>query len=833
MPNRPLLAALTLILSAPLARAADLTVSRDLPPAPDALSLAGTAVRVDPAAAAVVHASARLLADDLSRVTGQTSAVDPAATGNRSVPVLILVGTLGDGGEADQLATAGKVDVGGVRGQWETFAWQIVEHPSPAVDRALVIVGSDRRGTAYGCTELSRAIGVSPWSWWADVPTPKHAQLSVSPGRHVDGPPGVKYRGIFINDEDFGLRPWAHQTFDPELKRTEVGPKTYAKVFELMLRLRLNYLWPAMHPGSGEFGSIPGNAEMADHWGVVMGASHCEPMLRNNVYWPKADGAWRYDTNGAKILNYWAESAEARGPFEAVWTLGIRGIHDSQMDGPKGTPARVKMVEGLIDDQRKLIDAKVTKAYGPPAQVLVPYKEVLPLYDAGMKVPDDVTLMWPDDNQGYIRHLPDAAERKRSGGNGIYYHVSYWGWPHSYLWVESISPGLIWEELRKAYDNDAGRMWVVNVGDVKPAEVAIDFYSKLAWAPKSWGPDAQDQFLRSFTTDTFGPAAAGPVFDVESAYYRLASRRKPEHFFWGRQDPKGTVEWLDGMSTGLVADLARRYDALLTTEQAAADAVPADRRDAYFEMVGYAVRALGLSGRLYTGEALAARGIDAAANHGRAVAAMAAIRADADRYNDQVAGGKWRHMMSTTPEGMTWPKSVGGTRDAGPMPAHVPGDPKGVLVDAAVAAVAPAADATWAPVAGLGRTGRSLTVVPPTAFAGVGPSLTYAFDLPAAVDGAAVRLRVLPTMRVNPSGHLRLSAKLDDAAAAEYAVPGGEASDENSGPRRNGVQSNSVEIALPPMALKDGRHTLTVTAVDPGVVLDQVELPPGAKLASK
>ena len=825
MPSRPTVAhrcAAFLTTVTAVARGADLTVKVDAPPPPGGLSLIDADVSVDAAAAPVVHQAAAMLAADLSQVSGHPSSTQPVPDARQTV----YVGTVGDGGTVDQLASAGKLDVSGIRGQWETFAWQVVDGPRPA----LVIVGSDRRGTAYGCTELSRAVGVSPWTWWADVPVPHHDQLSVSPGRRVHGPPGVKYRGIFLNDEDWGLRPWASKTFDPQLGN--IGPKTYAKLFELMLRLRLNYLWPAMHPGSAEFGSVPGNAEAADRWAVVMGASHCEPMLRNNVYWNKAGGPWRYDVNRDNILRYWTESVDKRGSYEADWTLGIRGIHDSPMGGPKGTPARVKMVEGIFADQEKLIATKVTDRYGPPARCFVPYKEVLPLYDAGLKVPDAATLVWPDDNFGYIRHLPTAAERTRSGGGGIYYHVSYWGGPHSYLWVESTSPGLMWEELHKAYENDAARLWVVNVGDLKPAELAIDFYARLAWDPASWGPDAQDRFLRSFLTDTFGPAAAGPVFDLESAYYRLASRRKPEQFTRANWD-RGRVQWLDGLPDATLDEVGRGYDDLLVLEGKAAAAVSAARADSYFEMVGYAARALGETGQLYVALANAARGRDAAANRDRATASMKQVEADADRYNNRVAGGKWRGMMSIHEEGLDWPKEVGGTHSPGPQPPTRAAAAHGVMLDAAAyTSAGPTSTAAWRPVAGLGRSGRAVTVLPATAFTGNGPSLSYVFDLADPVQRAEIRLHLLPTMRVEPTGHLRVIIKLDDAPAQPVPVPGGESGDENSGPRRDAVLSNRVEITLPPTAMAAGRHTLTVTAADAGVVLDQVELPAGAKPAA-
>ncbi len=805
-------AALLSILIATAARA-DLTVLTAAA-SPGGFSLTSAAVLVDDNVAPVVHQAADLLADDVGRVTGVRPAVYPSSPRPwRAVPAgVVVVGTLGDGGAVDQLVAAGKVDATGVRDQWETFAWQLVDGPVSVgglSTPALVILGSDRRGTAYGCTELSKAIGVSPWNWWADVPTPHCDKISVTAGRHIDGPPGVKYRGIFFNDEDFGFRPWASKTFDPKLGL--IGPNTYAKVYELMLRLRLNYLWPAMHSGEGssEFGSVPGNAEMADKWAVVIGASHCEPMLRDNLFnWDKTkQGPWRYDVNRDNILKYWAESVDQRGNFEAVWTLGIRGIHDSPMQGPREIPARVKMVDGIIVDQRKLIDAKVTHQYGPPAEVLVPYKEVLPIYDAGLSVPDDVTLMWPDDNFGYIRHQPTPAERKRAGGNGIYYHYSYWGGPKSYLWVESTPPGLTWEELHKAYQNGVDRMWIVNVGDLKPAELALDFYARLAWSPDRWGPDAQDRFLQDFLASTFGPKAAGPLQELESAYYRLATIRRPDQFSYG---------WANGLSQTEFDDRSERYVALAKLEHDAAAAVPADHRDAYFEMVGYAARMLAATGQLYT-------------HHGEeSQRQMDYIRAETRRYNEEIAGGKWRDMMSITPHDVAWPKEVGGnSKGDSPKPGARPANPKGVTIDAALfAATGPAADGKWVPVAGLGYSGRAITVLPVTATGR--PMVDYTFSLPAAADASDIRFHLLPTMRSDPTKRLRLAVGFDDLPAVPLDVPGGEAADENSGPRREGVMSNRVTLQLTPHPLSAGPHLIRVEAVDPGVVIDQVELPAGA-----
>jgi hypothetical protein len=759
--------------------------------------------------AAVVGIASGLLAADVERVTGRRPAVQNDFTKLSSNA--ILIGTIGQSAVIDQLISAGKLDVTGVRGQWEAFVWQTIEDPLPGVHRALVIAGSDRRGTAYGVLELSKQIGVSPWYWWADVPATKHDQLRASAGRSPIVSPAVKYRGIFLNDEDFGLRPWASKTFDPQTGN--LGPKTYARIFELLLRLRMNYIWPAMHPGSAEFSTFPGNAQTADQWAIVTGSSHCEPMLRNNVYWPKSSGAWRYDQNRDAIFNYWKESATNRGNFESVWTLGIRGIHDAPMSGPKEPSARVKMVEQIFTDQRSLIDQFVTHQYGPPAECFVPYKEVLPLYDSGMKVPDDVTLVWPDDNYGYVRRLGTAKERERSGGSGVYYHLSYWGAPHSYLWVESTAPGLMWEELNKAYDNDSKTIWVVNVGDLKPAEVCIDFFSRLAWNPAAWNADAQTQFLRAFDADMFGSASA-KVLELQTAYYALASVRKPEHIDYA---------WIDSLSAPDRKTLQGRYEKLLAVEQQAAEALSTDRADAYFETVGYAARMLGATGLLYLGD-------DETARHWKQY-----IDQQSNIYNDQIAGGKWHLMMSTTPEGVEWPEVVGGKAKPVARAPLSPAVTDSVLRDAAeFNRSKPATNASWQSVAGLGWSGRAVTILPaiPSSAWDLGhlsdaPELEYDFDLREPTDGK-ILLHALPTLRLSLGGALRVAVGIDDQAPTAIDVPGGKSDNELGKERRAGVLANRVTIAVATGPLAAGTHHLKIYAVDPGLVLDQIELPPPA-----
>jgi hypothetical protein len=394
--------------------------------------------------AKVVGIAARDLAADIEAVTGRKPRV-----GSATARTAVIVGTLGRSALIDRLTASGKLAAGQLAGAWESFVIATVEQPLPGVERALVIAGSDPRGTAFGVYELSQAVGVSPWHWWADVAPAHKAGLYVTAGLRRFGPPSVKYRGIFINDEDWGLQRWAATTFEPEYG--SLGPRTYAKVFELLLRLKANTLWPAMHPTTKAFNADPRNAALADDYAIVMGSSHAEPMLRNNVSeWHEPAEHFNYATHASTVLDYWRERIEANKRYENMYTIGMRGIHDGRMQGPKDEAARIALLEKIFADQRALL---------PPGslQVFTPYKEVLPLYEGGLRVPDDVTLIWPDDNFGYVRRYANAAEQRRAGGTGVYYHLSYLGAPLSYIWLYTTPPALVWEEMAKAWEHGARR----------------------------------------------------------------------------------------------------------------------------------------------------------------------------------------------------------------------------------------------------------------------------------------------------------------------------------------------------------------------------------------
>lgn len=594
-------------------------------------------VYVSPEEPAVVRKAASLFAEDVQRVTGREPEVthDLAALPRTAV----LIGTIGQSQVINRLASSGKLDAA-LAGKWEAFVIQTVEQPLPGVERALVIAGSDRRGTAFGVFEVCEQIGVSPWHFWTDVPPVKRSSLSIKAGQYSAGPPTVKYRGIFINDEDWGLQPWAAKTFDPEFG--DIGPKTYEKVFELLLRLKGNYLWPAMHHCTVEFGAVDRNVTLADEWGIVMGAAHCEPLNRNNVWWSKdGKGEWRYDTNRHNMLAYWEQWAQKRGRYEAVWTIGMRGIHDTGMKGPQDMPSQVRLLEQAIKDQRDLLKKHVSPDVEQVPQAFMPYKEALAHYQNGLKLPDDVTILWCEDNYGYLRQLSTPQEQQRSGGSGIYYHISYLGWPRPYLWLNTTPPALIWNEMTKALDYGADRIWVVNVGDIKPGELGTEFWLRLAWNAERYGADAQQAFLKEWAARDFGAEHADAIAGVMNDYYRLAFQRKPE-----LMDD-------DAFSVVYYGEADRRqaaYQSVLSRAESINARLAPEQRDAYYQLVLYPVRIAAKlneaffaadKSRLYARQGR----VSANALADQAEAAVAALKKETDYFNNDLAGGKWKHMM--------------------------------------------------------------------------------------------------------------------------------------------------------------------------------------------
>ena len=599
---------------------------------------------VDPADAEVVRTAAEAVAADVALITDRTPACADALKG---VKYPVIAGTLGQSPLIDNLAKKGKISAKDIAGKWEAYGLRVVEKPAKGVDRALVVYGSTPRGTAYGLFEISKLAGVSPYVWWADVKPEKRDFLYASEGETIVGEPSVKWRGIFINDEDFALQPWAARGLDRKYRN--IGPNTYAKVMELLLRLRANVLWPAMHMSSEAFWANKDNIPVAKKYDIALGSSHCGQMLRDNEWewrhapWNGNNEDWNYVTNKEKIQRYWEERVEESKGISAMYTLGMRGVHDWGIGGYPTTEDKVRGLTEIIAFQRDLL----AKHIGDPTtvpQIFIPYKEVLEAYNAGLEVPDDVIITWVDDNHGYIRQLPTAEEQKRKGGHGIYYHVSYWGTPNDYLWLASHSPSLMSYELVKGYENGIKDLWVINVGDIKPAEEELEFCMDLAWDVDRWRPEKAHGYNREWAARTFGDQYADRIADIKKEYYDLAASGKPEHIL-------GVNFTYDEMESRV-----GRYLSLVEKVEALAPEIPERLQDAYFEMIEYPVK-----GAAWMNEkilrARQSQLLGAAGQTEKALdyldlsdEAYRNITLITDKYNTGIAGGKWKGMMNYHPK---------------------------------------------------------------------------------------------------------------------------------------------------------------------------------------
>lgn len=604
----------------------------------------------------VVKKVARLFSQDVKAVSGQGVELIEA-TGQPIRNNSIIVGTLGRNGLVDRLIANNKLDVSSLRDKWESYSVQVVRRPFPGVSKALVVVGSDRRGTAYGLLSLSEAIGVSPWYWWADVPAPEKKELCLHVTPFISTPPSVKYRGIFINDEDWGLLPWAKKTFEKE--RGNIGPRTYAKVCELLLRLKANYLCPAMHEASTAFNRIAENKLVADSFAIVMGSVHCEPLLFNNASeWDrKTMGEWNYDTNKEGINKALTQRVIDNSPYENVYTLALRGLHDKAMAGSSDMKQRVKMLGSALADQRKIL-ADVT---GKPAheipQAFTPYKEVLDVYSAGLDLPDDVTIIWPDDNYGYMKRLSSPREQKRSGRSGVYYHASYLGKPHDYLWMNTTPPALMYEELRKAYDTTADRIWLLNAGDIKSCEFAVTLFLAMAYDIEAFNYGNIAGWQAQWLSRMFGNRYQEDFLDITHTFFHLAFSRKPEFMGWGYQwssDKHGKERNTDtDFSFANYREAETRLEAYRRIGNAAGrilGELPDEQKAAFYQLLYYPVKGCELLNRMVLGGqknrwcALQER---ASAHSWAAEARLChdSLQIITDGYN-ALCGGKWNHIMT-------------------------------------------------------------------------------------------------------------------------------------------------------------------------------------------
>ncbi|MCH5175791.1 MAG: glycosyl hydrolase 115 family protein [Prevotellaceae bacterium] len=601
---------------------------------------------------ALVRKMAEVMADDVERVTGVRPRVESSLKRTKGKSVVVLTTAENDG-------VLGKVGVEAkdLKGEWERY--RIVTKDE---GRMLVIVGSDARGLAYGVLHVSEAIGVSPWYWWADVPVERRDEARF--GENVTSEsPSVKYRGIFINDEDWGMQTWAAKNFEKELG--DIGPRTYERVAELVLRLRGNMLAPAMHTCTGAFYSHPESQKAVAEWGIMVTTSHCEPMLFNNAApseWDtERDGEWNYLTNRETIWRKFDDRLKATAQYDNIYTTGMRGLHDEAMKGSADPASRAATLEKVFADQRQIL----TNRKGRPAeeipQIFVPYKETLDVYDAGLRVPEDITLVWCDDNYGYMKRVSNEAERSRSGGSGVYYHLSYLGTPHDYLWLATTPPVLMYEELHKAYTAGADRYWLLNVGDIKPMEVETQQFFDMAWNIGAFNYENAKTCQAQWLSSIFGKEHEADFQRILDIYYRLAWDRKPEYMGyemeWSgeRNDSLHDSDFSFGVGNadeGTIRSAQQRlndYKAIADLTQSIENSLSESLRVPFFEMLGYSVKSAYQMNLKFlmaqfnheTGSADAAR---------RATLANDSIATLISEYNSML-GGKWNGMMSEVPPG--------------------------------------------------------------------------------------------------------------------------------------------------------------------------------------
>ena len=714
----------------------------------EAVALKGATLSYEATEPKAVQIAVASLQQDFSRVMGFSPMKADKAT--------IMIGTVGYNKQIDRWVKSGKL--ANLKGKREKFI-------ITTIDGQVVIAGSDRRGTVFGIYELSRQMGVSPWYWWMDVPVAKHDYVGVLPGTYTDGEPAVEFRGLFLNDEAPCLTTWVKNTFG-----TNYGDHNfYAKVFELILRLKGNFLWPAMW-GWAFYADDPENSKTADDMGVMMGTSHHEPMARNHQEYARhrqAWGAWNYQTNQTKLDQFFCEGIERMKGTEDVVTIGMRGDGDEAMSDKADT----KLMERIINNQRKIIKDVTGKPAEKTTQVWALYKEVQDYYDAGLRVPDDVMILISDDNWGDIRRVPTAAERTRKGGWGIYYHVDYVGAPRNSKWLNVTQTQQMFEQLSLAYDHGIQRMWILNVGDLKPMEYPITLFMDMAWNPKEYTQQNVTDHTRAFFRTVCGDSIATEAADIYNTNCQYMARVTPE-MLDARTYNVQTGEW------------KRVRDDYLTLETRALrlfDEVPAEARDAFRQVLLFPVQAMANLYDMYYSQAMnqytAKAGLPDANQWAEKVEKC--FKRDAQLcqyYNKVMANGKWNGMMIQKHIGYTnWNDNF--RQDMLPRTQRIEAASQGgytfetptngyVAMEAEHYYSASASEGTqWSVYPDYGRTRSAVALTPYTKPVGQA-SLTYRFALPKEVQGKVkVHVVVKSTLDFLNVGGYEYTVSLDGSEA--------------------------------------------------------------------
>jgi hypothetical protein len=800
-------------------------------------------VLIDADADPAIGHAARSFATDLGRVGGTEAplAHDPAAVQG---PV-VVIGELGRSALIDDLRRRGLIDPADLAGQWEAHRQVVIDNPYPHVPRALVIVGSDRRGAVFGTYDLSGRIGVSPWHWFADVPVERRASVYLTPGSRRDQP-AVKYRGFFINDEAPAFSEWTREKFGG------ANSLAYAHVFELLLRLKGNYLWPAMWAPRAFNDDDPRNMVLADEMGVVMGTSHHEPLTRAQDEWHRntedgiTGGAWNYETNAENLREFWRGGVErmmSKGDgqgYEALLTVGMRGDGDEAMS--EGTA--IPLLERIVADQRAIIAEVTGKPASETPQLWALYKEVQDYHDAGMQVPDDVTLLFADDNWGQIRRLPAIDAAPRAGGYGVYYHFDYVGAPRNYKWLDTVQIEKTWQQMDLAWQRGARTIWIVNVGDIKPEEFPLSFFMAHAWNPEAMDLAALERFPAEWAHAQFGREQAQAIGAILTRYGQLAARRKPElldatSYALG----EGAGPLLDGGEFGAIV---AEWDALEHDMRAVATEIPSPQRSAWFELVEHKVRAMANLHRLYYAVAWNRRlaTLDDPRANTFADQAEAAYREDqalTDAYH-ALQGGKWAHMMDQThigyaswqqPDVQVMPEVTRVRSRASSAPiAFAPAraaDPLVVEAPAFDRAVS-GQGLTWRIIPHLGRSDGAVAVFPQgrdSTPADDTAHLEYRVDLPRGGD-LAVELQLVPTLDIEGRSALALGISLDDGpveVVVDRLNPAPtETTTQDQRDWNAAVSDNVSAVTAEFPGVSAGSHVLRVWHVDANVVLQRLVL---------
>lgn len=735
----------------------------------------------------VVHTAVDIFKSDLENVSDENISSDKSE---------LIIGTIGKSKSVDGLIKKRQISVKDIKGKWEAFKIVCLD------DNRLAVLGSDSRGTAYGVLELSRMMGVSPWEWWADVTPEKKSEVLIEKGVVTVQSPSVQYRGIFLNDEDWALVPWSSKNYEPVGISGHIGPKTYSKIFELLLRLRANTLWPAMHEPTTPFYTVEGNREAAQKYGIVIGTSHCEPMMRNNAgEWYKAKiGRYNFKTNRDNIINYWAERLKYVAGTETFMTVGMRGVHDGRMEGIKTTEEYRDALHEVLDVQTDLLKEYINPDVKKIPQTIVLYKEVLNVYRSGLEVPDYVTLMWTDDNHGHIANLSNKEEQKRKGGSGIYYHISYWGSPHDYLWLCTTSPALINMQMRRAWDYNARKIWILNVGDIKPAEYDTELFMDMAWNINSIDNSNLSDHLRNWASREFGEKNADEIVSIMNEYYRLAAIRRPEHMgfnmveIWGY--PRGGLmpnripDFTEGEAKQRIEDYDRIEKAVIKLSAS----IPANRKDAFFQLVEYPVRAASQMNKkfLKTGQ--------------DALNAYYEIVKLTDYYNKKMSGGKWNYFMDMKPRDLPVFEPAIYTHKDDKL---FRPDPEFNLVIDGNKFVSN--NGGYTVYKGLGHSANA-TMIDKNA------SLEYNFNVNKSAE-YKLNIGFVPMQPAN-SGDLRVEVALNGNTLGTFSIH----EDPFTKEWRENILQNQAYITLPVKLEEGNNNVLTVKALDNDIIIDRIKL---------